>query len=114
PAVSRETRLVCGASWGLSQWIVVEGRPRPGAGSSGAASGWEVGEGGGLVGGGREVLRMSVSLYYSATRATPLTDAESAAVERIVAAHQASFPYEYEESLYLYDRGAGEPDEIVA
>lgn len=57
---------------------------------------------------------MSVSLYYSATRATPLTDAESAAVERIVAAHQASFPYEYEESLYLYDRGAGEPDEIVA
>ncbi|WP_406454230.1 hypothetical protein OG782_24140 [Streptomyces sp. NBC_00876] len=56
---------------------------------------------------------MSVSLYYSAQRATPLTDAESAAVERIVAAHMASFPYEYEESLYLYDRDADEPQKIV-
>ncbi|MFE9780940.1 hypothetical protein ACFYPA_22640 [Streptomyces sp. NPDC005775] len=57
---------------------------------------------------------MSVSLYYSAHRATPLTEAESAAVERVVAAHMASFPYEDEESLYLYDRTAAEPEKIVA
>ncbi|TDC63541.1 hypothetical protein E1200_22075 [Actinomadura sp. GC306] len=57
---------------------------------------------------------MSVSLYYSAIRPTPLTDGETAAVDRIVAAHMESFPYEYEETLYLYENGAGEPDEIVA
>ncbi|MFI8090059.1 hypothetical protein ACIF9R_17335 [Streptomyces sp. NPDC086080] len=57
---------------------------------------------------------MSVSLYYSASRATPLTDDETAAVERVVAAHMASFPYDDEEGLHLYDGGAGEPDEIVA
>ncbi|MEU1433666.1 hypothetical protein ABZ438_06170 [Streptomyces sp. NPDC005786] len=57
---------------------------------------------------------MSVSLYYSAHRATPPTEAESSAVERVVAAHMASFPYEDEESLYLYDRTAAEPEKIVA
>ncbi|MFB4420377.1 hypothetical protein C5F59_004690 [Streptomyces sp. QL37] len=57
---------------------------------------------------------MSVSLYYCAGRATPLTVAETAAVERIVAAHMASFPYEDQESLYLYDRDDSRPDEIVA
>ncbi|HWU11628.1 MAG TPA: hypothetical protein VN520_35645 [Streptomyces sp.] len=57
---------------------------------------------------------MSVSLYYCASRATPLTDAETAAVERIVAAHMAAFPYEDQESLYLYDSEAGRPDEVVA
>jgi hypothetical protein len=57
---------------------------------------------------------MSVSLYYSATRPTPLTDVETAAVEGIVTAHMESFPYEYEETLYLYENGVGEPDAIVA
>ncbi|MFJ8924646.1 hypothetical protein ACIREK_34825 [Streptomyces sp. NPDC102415] len=57
---------------------------------------------------------MSVSLYYSATRAMPLTDAERAAVERIAAAHMESFPYEDEESLYLYDSDDSRPDEAVA
>lgn len=57
---------------------------------------------------------MSVSLYYNARRATPLTEAESTSVERVVAAHLASFPYDDEESLYLYDRAASEPEEIVA
>ncbi|MFF5898923.1 hypothetical protein ACFY8O_23785 [Streptomyces argenteolus] len=57
---------------------------------------------------------MSVSLYYRASRATPPTDAETAAVERIVAAHRAAFPYEDQESLYLYARDAGRPDEVVA
>ncbi|MEU5488385.1 hypothetical protein AB0K64_09575 [Streptomyces sp. NPDC053741] len=57
---------------------------------------------------------MSVSLYYCASRPTPLTDAETAAVERIVAARTASFPYEDQESLYLYDGDEGRPDEVVA
>ena len=57
---------------------------------------------------------MSVSLYYCASRATPLTDAETAAVGRIVAAHMASFPYEDQESLYLYDSDDSRPDEVVA
>ncbi|MGW1844697.1 hypothetical protein [Streptomyces sp. NPDC001966] len=46
---------------------------------------------------------MSVSLYYSARRAQPLTSAESAAVQRVVGARAQSFPYDEEESLYLYD-----------
>ncbi|MFE2870324.1 hypothetical protein [Embleya sp. NPDC059259] len=57
---------------------------------------------------------MSVSLYYSAHRAAPLTEAESALVARVVAAHTASFPYDDEESLYLHDRRAAGPEEIVA
>jgi hypothetical protein len=63
---------------------------------------------------------MSVSLYYRASRAIPLTDAETAAVERVVAAHMSSFPYQDEESLYPYDSetlhlyDSTEPDEIVA
>lgn len=57
---------------------------------------------------------MSVSLYYHAHRATPLTEAESASVERVVAAHVASFPYDDEECLYLYDRAAREREEVVA
>ncbi|MFJ1789346.1 hypothetical protein ACIOML_34195 [Streptomyces anulatus] len=54
---------------------------------------------------------MSVSLYYSAHRATPLTEAELASVARVVAAHMAAFPYDDEESLCVYDGevvGAGE------
>ncbi|MGW2843770.1 hypothetical protein [Streptomyces sp. NPDC001108] len=54
---------------------------------------------------------MSTSLYYSAHRATPLTNTELASVAQIVAAHMALFPYEDEESLCLYDGdvvGAGE------
>ncbi|MFJ2271695.1 hypothetical protein ACIOHO_36375 [Streptomyces sp. NPDC087849] len=57
---------------------------------------------------------MSVSLYYCASRAAPLTDAEMAAVERIAAARMSSFPYQDEESLHLYHNGGSEPDEIVA
>ncbi|WP_406093123.1 hypothetical protein [Streptomyces sp. NBC_01013] len=57
---------------------------------------------------------MSVSLYYNAHRATPLTEAESEAVERVVAAHMASFPYDDEESLYVYDGRSSESREIVA
>ena len=57
---------------------------------------------------------MSVSLYYNALRATPLTEAESASVARVVAAHMASFPYDDEESLYMYDGHAAGPQEIVA
>ncbi|MGW6394692.1 hypothetical protein ACWFR1_30235 [Streptomyces sp. NPDC055103] len=57
---------------------------------------------------------MSVSLYYSARRTTPMTDAESASVARVVAAHMASFPYEDEESLYLYDTAPPECEELVA
>ncbi|MCX4825660.1 hypothetical protein OG883_38605 [Streptomyces sp. NBC_01142] len=57
---------------------------------------------------------MSVSLYYSAHRTTPPTEAESACVARVVPAHMASFPYDDEESLYVYVRRAAEPEEIVA
>lgn len=46
---------------------------------------------------------MSVSIYYSARRAQPLTGAEAATVERVVAARAQSFPYDDEEGLYLYD-----------
>ena len=56
---------------------------------------------------------MSVSLYYSARRTTPLTEAESASVERVVAAHMASFPYDDEESLYLYNGPAAGQDEVI-
>ncbi|MEU9462848.1 hypothetical protein [Streptomyces sp. NPDC048312] len=54
---------------------------------------------------------MSVSIYYSARRAQPLTGAESAAVERVVAARAESFPYDDEEGLYLYGPG---DDGIIA
>lgn len=55
---------------------------------------------------------MSTSLYYDASRATALTPTETAAVERIVTARQSSFPYQDEESLFLYEEG--EPGSIVA
>ncbi|MFF1906905.1 hypothetical protein [Kitasatospora sp. NPDC058218] len=55
---------------------------------------------------------MSVSLYYSAGRAVPLTAAETAAVEAVVAARESSFPFQDEEGLHLYD-GGGEPDEVL-
>ncbi|OQD52048.1 hypothetical protein BM536_036035 [Streptomyces phaeoluteigriseus] len=57
---------------------------------------------------------MSVSLYYNAHRATPLTEAESASVARVVAAHTASSPYDDEEGLFLYDGRTAGPEEIVA
>lgn len=44
----------------------------------------------------------------------PLTATETAAVERIVAAHVSSFPYEYEACLHLYSDGGVGPGEIVA
>ncbi|MCX5102313.1 hypothetical protein [Streptomyces sp. NBC_00439] len=59
---------------------------------------------------------MSVSIYYSARRAQPLTGAESAAVERVVAARAESFPYDDEEGLYLYVPGGDgdQDDQIIA
>ncbi|GAA2646183.1 hypothetical protein GCM10010425_64360 [Streptomyces spororaveus] len=57
---------------------------------------------------------MSVSLYYCAHRTTPLTEGESASVSGVVAAHTASFPYDDEESLYLYGRRTAGPQEILA
>lgn len=56
---------------------------------------------------------MSVSLYYNARRAGPLTESETAAVARIVAAHLGSFPYDDEESLFVYDGDGGDEPEIV-
>ncbi|MET9916267.1 hypothetical protein ABZZ04_04185 [Streptomyces sp. NPDC006435] len=57
---------------------------------------------------------MSVSIYYSARRAAPLTEAESAAVERVVTTRAKSFPYDDEESLYLYDLDDdGRGDELL-
>ncbi|WP_033211728.1 hypothetical protein [Kitasatospora phosalacinea] len=56
---------------------------------------------------------MSVSLYYSAARELPLTAAEAAAVERVVAAGLASFPYRDEECLHLYG-GGHEPGRLLA
>ncbi|MFE3383242.1 hypothetical protein [Streptomyces anulatus] len=57
---------------------------------------------------------MSVSLYYNAHRATPLTGAELASVARVVAAHTAAFPYDDEESLCLYDGDIVEAGEVLA
>lgn len=57
---------------------------------------------------------MSVSLYYSAQRATPLTEAESAALARVAATRTASFPYDDEEGLYLYDQDQADPPQIIA
>ncbi|MEE2037064.1 hypothetical protein Q8791_07505 [Nocardiopsis sp. CT-R113] len=57
---------------------------------------------------------MSVSLYYKASRATPLSGTETADVERVVAAHMSSFPYRDEESLHLHGFADGDPEEIVA
>ncbi|NEC05856.1 hypothetical protein [Streptomyces sp. SID7909] len=56
---------------------------------------------------------MSVSLYYTARRATPLTGSESAAVARIVTERQTSFPYEDEESLFVYDPGTSDPGTVL-
>lgn len=51
------------------------------------------------------MARVSVSLYYTARRATPLTDAELTAVSQIVDTSTANAPFaEEEEGLYLYDR----------
>lgn len=57
---------------------------------------------------------MSVSLYYRAHREQPLTEAETASVDRVVAAHMASFPYGDEESLYLYGTGRTDGMEVLA
>ncbi|MFD4668865.1 hypothetical protein ACFWNN_03970 [Lentzea sp. NPDC058450] len=48
---------------------------------------------------------MGVSLYYTARRATPLTDTEVAAVSEVVDTSNANAPFSAEEEgLYLYDR----------
>jgi hypothetical protein len=57
---------------------------------------------------------MSVSLYYDAYRTTPLTELEAAEVERVVAARQATFPYEDEEHLCLYENDDGRPERVLA
>ncbi|MFJ2497122.1 hypothetical protein [Streptomyces sp. NPDC087539] len=46
---------------------------------------------------------MSVSVYYSARRAQPLTGTESTTVEHVLTTRAQSFPYADEEGLYLYD-----------
>ena len=51
------------------------------------------------------MARVGVSLYYTARRATPLTDAESAAVSQVVSTYNENAPFSAEEEgLYLYDR----------
>ncbi|MEU3948392.1 hypothetical protein [Streptomyces sp. NPDC029526] len=57
---------------------------------------------------------MSVSLYYSARRDEPLTDAETAAVGRIAAARHASFPHPGEEGLHLYEGGGDAAEQVLA
>lgn len=58
---------------------------------------------------------MSVSLYYSARRAAPLTGSETAAVERVLTAHLSSFPFaEGDEPLCLYDGGGRNPEHVLA
>ncbi|MCX2954750.1 hypothetical protein [Lentzea sp. NEAU-D7] len=48
---------------------------------------------------------MGVSLYYTARRTTPLTDAELAAVGQVVDTCNTNAPFSQEaEGLYLYDR----------
>ena len=47
---------------------------------------------------------MGVSLYYTARRAAPLTDAELTAVGQVVDTYNANAPFSPdEEGLYLYD-----------
>lgn len=50
------------------------------------------------------MARVSVSLYYTARRATPLTDAELTAVGQVVDTYNANAPFSLEEGLHLYDR----------
>lgn len=57
---------------------------------------------------------MSVSLYYYASRGTPLTAAETAEVQRIATAREETFPYDDTEGLCLYDGGGSTPEEILA
>ncbi|MER5741415.1 MULTISPECIES: hypothetical protein [unclassified Streptomyces] len=57
---------------------------------------------------------MSVSLYYSAHRPEPLTEAERAAVDRIAAARLSAFPYDDTEGLCLYEDAGREPHAVVA
>ena len=51
------------------------------------------------------MARVGVSLYYTARRATSLTDAELSAVGQVVDTYNANAPFSLEEEgLYLYDR----------
>jgi hypothetical protein len=51
------------------------------------------------------VARVGVSVYYTARRAAPLTDAELTAVGQVVDTYNANAPFSLdEEGLYLYDR----------
>jgi len=47
---------------------------------------------------------MSVSLYYTASRATPLTDVEQTAIAQVLDTYNTSAPFEEQEGLCLYDR----------
>ncbi|WP_313812907.1 hypothetical protein [Glutamicibacter sp.] len=53
---------------------------------------------------------MSTSLYYTATRATPLSDAEHRQLMSIARAHNDAFEFDYE-TLYFYP--AQQPDEVL-
>lgn len=57
---------------------------------------------------------MSVSLYYGATRATPLTPDETRRVSEIVQRHQTDFPYEDDERLHLYEPDERTPEQVLA
>lgn len=51
------------------------------------------------------MIHVSVSLYYTARRTTPLSDAEHTAVGQVVDTYNANAPFSLEEEgLYLYDR----------
>jgi hypothetical protein len=49
---------------------------------------------------------MSTSLYYTATRVTPLSEAEQTAVAQVLDSINAQAPFDDEEQLCLYDEPA--------
>lgn len=49
-----------------------------------------------MLGAARTGSVMSTSIYYTARRSSPLSDAERAAVDRVVAEQNEGFPFDYE------------------
>lgn len=58
---------------------------------------------------------MSVSIYYTARRPAPLTEAERDTLEGVLEACEAAhpFPGEYEEGVRLYYDGLSGPDTVA-
>ncbi|MEV0648130.1 hypothetical protein AB0I28_22975 [Phytomonospora sp. NPDC050363] len=56
---------------------------------------------------------MSVSLYYTARRASPMTEAETAAADRIMDECNRTFPFEENEPLARYRRDLGADATVV-